>query len=142
MIGQVAQRYGNYSNVVGIELVNEPLMDVLPGGRDGTQQYHQQGNDAVRAAGYGGSVVFSDGFAEPSSWNGFLSGQNTIVDHHEYQVFTNELLQLDWQGHVDYVYSNAGEWAGGADKPVVNGEWTAAMTDCAPALVCIPCSSH
>lgn len=137
MIGQVAERYGNYSNVVGIELVNEPLMDVLPGGRDGTQQYHQQGNDAVRGTGYGGSVVFSDGFAEPSSWNGFLSGQNAIVDHHEYQVFTNELLQLDWQGHVDYVYSNAGKWAGGADKPVVNGEWTAAMTDCAPALVCI-----
>jgi glucan 1,3-beta-glucosidase len=110
-------------------------MDVLPGGRGGTQQYTQQAADAIRSAGYGGAVVFSDGFAQSSSWNGFLSGQNAIVDHHEYQVFTDELLELSYQGHVDYVYSNAGEWAGGVDKPVVMGEWTAAMTDCAPALV-------
>lgn len=135
VIGQIAERYGNNSNVVGIELLNEPLMDVLPGGRDGTQQYNQQGYDAVRGAGYGGAVVFSDGFAETSSWNGFLTGQNTILAHHEYQVFTNELLQKSWQEHVDYVYSSAGQWAGVSDKPVVNGEWTAAMTDCAPALV-------
>lgn len=118
--------------MVGIELLNEPLMPVI--GRGGTQQYYQQGFEAVRAS-FGGSVPFSDGFANANEWNGFLTGQNAIVDHHEYQVFTNELLQLDWQGHVDKVYSRVGEWGGGADKPVVNGEWTAAMTDCAPALV-------
>lgn len=103
-------------------------------GRDGTQQYYQQAFDAVRAS-YGGAIPFSDGFANANEWNGFLTGQNTIVDHHEYQVFTDELLQLSWDGHVSKVYERVGEWAGGADKPCVNGEWTAAMTDCAPALV-------
>lgn len=134
VIGQVAERYGNRSNVVGIELLNEPLTPVLAGGKSGTQQYYQQGFDAVRKS-YGGAVPFSDGFVNANEWNGFLTGQNAIVDHHEYQVFTNELLQLDWQGHIDKVYERVGEWAGGADKPVVNGEWCAAFTDCAPALV-------
>lgn len=121
--------------MVGIELLNEPLTPVLNGGIEGTKQYYTQGYNAVRGS-FGGSIPFSDGFVQPSEWNGFLTGQNTIVNHHEYQVFTNELLQLDYQGHVDKVYSSAAEWASGADKPVVNGEWTAAMTDCAPALVC------
>lgn len=56
------------------------------------------------------------------------------VDHHEYQVFTNDLVALQpWQ-HRQLVCNNAPTYASGADKWVVVGEWTAAMTDCAPAL--------
>lgn len=82
-------------------------------------------------------VVIHDGFQNPSQWNGFLTGQGSsgaIVDHHEYQAFTPELLALSPSEHVDYVYSNANEWAQGQDKFVVVGEWSAALTDCAPAL--------
>jgi glucan 1,3-beta-glucosidase len=57
-----------------------------------------------------------------------------IVDHHEYQVFTNELIALQPSEHIQLVCSNAQNFTSGTDKWVVIGEWTAALTDCAPAL--------
>lgn len=57
-----------------------------------------------------------------------------IVDHHEYQVFTNDMVAMQpWQ-HRQHVCNNLASYASSADKWVVVGEWTAAMTDCAPAL--------
>ncbi|KIW70449.1 hypothetical protein, variant [Phialophora macrospora] len=139
VIGQISDKYGSsdYADVVsGIELLNEPRMNALPGGRGATQGYYQSGFDIVRRAGHA-PVVIHDGFAAPSSWNGFLTGQGifgAIVDHHEYQTFTDELVALTPEEHVGYVYSNALSWAQGQDKFIVAGEWTAAMTDCAPAI--------
>ena len=136
---QMSQKYGgsDYSDVVsGIELLNEPKMSIIPGGRGATQSYYQSGFDTVRASGQA-PVVIHDGFAAPSSWNGFLAGQGAagaIVDHHEYQVFSNEDVAMSPEEHVSFVYSNAPSWAQGQDKFLVCGEWTAAMTDCAPGL--------
>jgi glucan 1,3-beta-glucosidase len=80
-----------------------------------------------------------------ASWNGFLSvldnnAQNgmffnappfeclvltegsVVVDHHEYQVFTNELVALQpWQ-HRQLVCNNAPSYSSEADKWVVVGE--------------------
>lgn len=137
VIGIISRQYGTdeYSDVVvGIELVNEPVLAALTGGRGAVQSYYQQGFDIVRSSGQT-PVVISDGFDSPSSWNGFLTGQGTsgaIIDHHEYQAFAQ--VDLSYDEHVGYVYSNAEEWAQGQDKFVVVGEWTAAMTDCAPAI--------
>jgi glucan 1,3-beta-glucosidase len=139
VIGQISKQYGTpeYADVVvGIELLNEPQMASLPGGRSATQGYYQSGFNIVRESG-DTPVVIQDGFANPSEWNGFLTGSGTagaIVDHHEYQVFTNELVALSPEDHVSTVYSRAQEWATGQDKYLICGEWTAAMTDCAPAL--------
>ena len=139
MIGQIANKYGgsDYADVIsGIELLNEPKMSVLPGGRGLTQDYYQKGFNIVHGAGPT-PVVIHDGFAAPSSWNGFLTGSGTsgaIVDHHEYQAFTNSFVALTPEAHIGEVYSNAATWAPGADKFVVCGEWSAAMTDCAPAI--------
>ncbi len=122
--------------ISGIELLNEPKLSALPGGRGATQSYYQSGFDVVRGAGQA-PVVIQDGLAAPSSWNGFLSGQGTsgaIVDHHEYQVFTNDFVALSPEEHVSYVYSNAPSWAQGQDKFLICGEWSAAMTDCAPGI--------
>lgn len=137
MIGAISQQYATaeYADVVvGIELVNEPLLSALSGGRGAVQSYYQRGFDLVRESGQT-PVVISDGFANPSSWNGFLTGSGSagaIIDHHEYQAFAQ--VGLSYSQHVDYVYSNANQWASGQDKFIVVGEWTAAMTDCAPAL--------
>jgi glucan 1,3-beta-glucosidase len=128
IIGQINDRYGSNPAVVGIELVNEPLMSALPGGRNAVSSYY-----SAAAPGISTGVVISDGFANPSSWNGFLPG--ATIDHHEYQVFINKQLALDGRGHVEEVYSKAAEWASGSEHTIVCGEWTAAMTDCAPALV-------
>jgi len=137
VIAQIAQQYGTsaYSDVIaGIELINEPLMSALPGGKSATQGYYQSGFDTVRQSGQA-PVVIHDGFDNPSQWNGFLTGQGTngaLVDHHEYQAFTNELVALSPADHVNYVYTSASQWAHDQDKFVICGEWTAAMTDCAP----------
>ena len=133
VIKQIADKYANNDAVVGIELINEPLMDSLPGGSGALKQYYQQGHDTI--AGRTGTVV-SDGFADSSSWSGFLS--DAVVDHHEYQVFSNDDVALSYQEHVDQVYARAGTWAQGSGHTLINGEWTAAMTDCAPALVSRP----
>lgn len=111
-------------------------MSALQGGKSATQGYYQSGFDIVRQSGQT-PVVIHDGFNNPSQWNGFLTGQGTngaLVDHHEYQVFTNELVALSPEDHVNYVYTSASEWAQGQDKFLICGEWTAAMTDCAPAI--------
>ena len=127
IISQINDRYGSNPAVVGIQLVNEPLMDSLPGGRNAVSDYYAGAAGRVSTG-----VVISDGFAAPSSWNGFLP--RATIDHHEYQSFLPEQLELDYQGHVDTVYSQAGTYNSG-DHTIVVGEWTAAMTDCAPALV-------
>lgn len=140
VIGQIASKYGSGSYndvVVGIELVNEPLMSNLPGGRYATQSYYQSAFDEVRSAGSVPAIIH-DGFDNPSSWNGFLTGQGAsgaIIDHHEYQCFTDELVSLSYSDHVSKVWSSAGEWATGQDKYLICGEWTAAMTDCAQYVV-------
>ena len=139
VIGQIAHKYGgsDYADVIsGIELLNEPKLSAIPGGKGATQGYYQSGFDVVRGVGPA-PVIIQDGLAAPSSWNGFLSGQGTsgaIVDHHEYQVFTNDLVALSPEDHVSYVYSHAPAWAQGQDKFLICGEWSAAMTDCAPGL--------
>jgi len=132
--GQVASEFGSHSAVVGIELVNEPQMASMPGGRGSLQNYYNQAYGAVRGS-YGGSIVISDGFAEPSSWDGQMT--DTILDHHEYQVFSNGDVAMSYQEHVDAAYSRAATW-GNSDKRLICGEWTAAMTDCAAALVSRP----
>ncbi|KAL0264654.1 glucan exo-1,3-beta-glucosidase [Diplodia seriata] len=143
VIRMIADKYAapSYADVVvGIELLNEPLMANLPGGRGATQSYYQTGFDAVRsvAGNDGGAmVVIQDGFANPPAWNGFLAGSGVtgaVVDHHEYQVFTNDLVAMSPQQHVDAVCGSAQAWGTGQDKWVVVGEFTGAMTDCAPAL--------
>lgn len=136
----IAQKYAasEYDDVVaGIELLNEPLMSSLPAGKAGTQGYYQDGFNIVRETGQT-PVIFHDGFATPSTWNGFLTGQGSagaMVDHHEYQVFSNEDVALTPEEHAAAVQGRTESWGTGQDKFLFCGEWTAAMTDCAAALV-------
>ena len=59
--------------------------------------------------------------------------QKVLVDHHEYQVFDNSMIQWPPWKHRQQVCNMASPYQG-SDKWVVVGEWTAAMTDCAAAL--------
>ncbi|KAJ9664738.1 glucan exo-1,3-beta-glucosidase [Neophaeococcomyces mojaviensis] len=130
VIDQAAAEFGNHPAVAGIELVNEPQTGSLPGGRSALSNYLGQAYAAVRKHS-GKSVVIQDGFQAPSSWNGFLT--DSIIDHHEYQVFTNADVRLSYADHASQAYARAANW-GGSDRRLIIGEWTAAMTDCAPAL--------
>ncbi|KAH8596733.1 glycoside hydrolase family 5 protein [Bisporella sp. PMI_857] len=134
----ITQKYAKpeYQDVVvAIELLNEPLGPAL--NLDVLKQFTRDSYGQVRAVS-DTPVVFSDAFNTPSSWNNFLGGSDTdaynaIIDHHEYQVFTNDLVAMSPAQHIQQVSTNAPSY-GGSDKWVVVGEWTAAMTDCAPAL--------
>ncbi|TVY26751.1 Glucan 1,3-beta-glucosidase [Lachnellula hyalina] len=121
--------------VVAIELLNEPLSSELD--FDDLKEFYRNGYDQVRAVS-NTPVVIQDGFVSPKTYNGFLStsdnAQNVVVDHHEYQVFTDDFVALqNWQ-HRQLVCNNVASYASGSDKWVIVGEWTAAETDCAPAL--------
>jgi len=135
----IQSKYGasDYDDVImGIELLNEPLSSEL--NLDELKQFEVDGYNQQREYSESRVVVVQDGFQPPSSYNGWLTpsdnnAQNVALDHHEYQVFTDELVALaPWQ-HRQLVCNNAASYSG-ADKWTFVGEWTAAMTDCASAL--------
>ncbi|KAK4987344.1 glucan exo-1,3-beta-glucosidase [Elasticomyces elasticus] len=135
----IANKYGasSYDDVVaGIELLNEPLAAKLDDAK--LKQFYRDGFGNVRSQSQSRTVILQDAFMSPSSYNGFLTpsdnnAQNVAVDHHEYQVFNNDLVAMQpWQ-HRQLVCNNAYSYSG-ADKWTFVGEWTAAMTDCAAAL--------
>lgn len=120
----------DYDDVVaGIELLNEPLSSEL--NLDDLKQFERNGFGQQRAISQTRVVVIQDGFQSPASYNGWLTpsddnSQNVALDHHEYQVFTDEgVAMVPWQ-HRQYVCNNVGAYAG-ADKWTFVGEWSAAM---------------
>lgn len=122
--------------MVAIETLNEPLATSITGGPNTVVQYDKDAYGDIRVVS-DTEVMIHDAFQSGTFWNDILTSSdasNVVIDHHEYQVFTDELIDLDAQGHVDYVCSNANTYAANVDHWVVVGEWTAAMTDCAPAL--------
>ena len=135
----IQTKYGasSYDDVIaGIELLNEPLSTSM--NLDDLKQFERNGYGQQRAVSQSRVVIVQDGFQQPNSYNGWLSpsdsnSQWVAIDHHEYQVFTNELVAMQpWQ-HRQYTCNNAGTYSS-ADKWTFVGEWTAAMTDCAAAL--------
>ena len=140
VLNTISSKYAtdDYSDVVaGIELLNEPLLSGISGGMNTVEGYYRDGYNMVRTYGDSVGVVLHDGFEDPSSWNGFLTpsdnnSQRVIVDHHYYQVFTDQGNALQPWAHRQGVCNDAYEWAQNQDKWLVCGEWTAAMTDCAP----------
>ncbi|GMF62635.1 unnamed protein product [[Candida] boidinii] len=123
--------------VIGIELLNEPLGPIL----DQTQltNFYNNGYQTVRK--YGDvPVIFHDAFFQtPGYWDNVLNNQfdssvwDTVIDHHHYQVFSTGELQRDITAHV----AASCQW--GKDSAyeyhwAINGEWSAALTDCATWL--------
>jgi len=136
----VAEKYAapSYQDVVvAIELLNEPLMSEIAGGEGATRSYYWNGLQTVRIIS-STFVIIHDGFQNAAHWNGFLTGggaAGVVIDHHEYQCFTNGYVAMSAPEHIRAVYANARSWGGGQDKCVIVGEWSGAMTDCADALM-------
>ncbi|KAF3932704.1 hypothetical protein ABW19_dt0203857 [Dactylella cylindrospora] len=132
VIRKIADKYAKpeyQDTVVVIELLNEPLgvslnLDVL-------RQFYYDGFGNVREVS-GTWIAISDAFQQVPYWNGVLSspGNNVIVDHHHYQVFSQDQVARDLGGQIGAACGARGETEG-SDKYVVVGEWSGAMTDCA-----------
>ncbi|KAI5781505.1 glycoside hydrolase superfamily [Geopyxis carbonaria] len=131
VIRALAKKYSaaKYNNVVSaIQLLNEPLGPLLD--MDKIRQYWMDGWGTIRDYGQV-AVVIHDAFAPITSWNGFMTEgwSNTILDTHQYQVFSPEQLKLSVDDHVQAA-CGIGRQLQGVDKWTVCGEWSAAMTDC------------
>lgn len=119
-----------YEDVIaGIELLNEPLSSMLDYAK--LRQFYQDGYNQTRETG-DTPVIIHDAFIPPQNWDILdeEAPRNLIVDHHEYQCFSNELLTLSPAQHIQLVCDNTHTWTS-KDKYVVIGDFSSAMTDCA-----------
>ncbi|KAI4258103.1 MAG: hypothetical protein LQ352_001346 [Teloschistes flavicans] len=139
VIQLIANKYAQQSYqdvVVAIELLNEPLASALTGGTNAVIQYYNDGYGDVRKIS-NTPVMLHDAFQNGSFWDGVLAPpakSGVVIDHHEYQVFKQELLNISAADHRKYVCTNSPTYAGSTSHRVVVGEWSAAMTDCAAGL--------
>jgi aryl-phospho-beta-D-glucosidase BglC (GH1 family) len=106
VIQQIANKYAQpayQDTVVAIEVLNEPQSAKVSGGRNTVVQYYNDAYGDVSVVS-DTPVVLHDGFQPGTFWNGVLSNsKNVVIDHHEYQVFTPELIDLSADQHVKYV---------------------------------------
>ena len=99
IIQQIANKYAQqeYQDcVVAIEVLNEPLATKISGGPDTVVQYYKDAYGDIRIVS-DTPVILHDAFENGTFWDGTLTApgsSNVIIDHHEYQVFTPELIDL------------------------------------------------
>ncbi|KAI4194451.1 MAG: hypothetical protein LQ346_003679 [Caloplaca aetnensis] len=99
VIQLIANKYAQQSYqdvVVAIELLNEPLASALTGGTNAVIQFYNDGYGNVRKIS-NTPVMIHDAFQNGTFWSGVLpppDKSGVIVDHHEYQVFREDLLRL------------------------------------------------
>ena len=98
VIQQIANKYAQdqYQDVVAaIEVLNEPLATSIAGGLNTVLGYYDNAYGDVRSIS-DTEVMLHDAFQTGTTFNDVLtnSGGNVVIDHHEYQVFTEELINL------------------------------------------------
>ena len=135
-LSKLADHYkGDTDVVTSIAIINEPKGNPLP--LKGIADFYTAGIKAVRAKIPGITIVVSDAFQDFSTvWNGQFNDQKSVmVDTHQYQVFDSGQLAQSPSQHVKSACALGPKLAAAsADKPVIVGEWTGALTDCAKWL--------
>lgn len=121
--------------MIAIELLNEPVLNLLD--ENMVKQFYRDGYYNMRQIS-DTTTMMHDGFWDPYCFNGFLTPQDNnaqvvVLDHHEYQIFNSEELSLNPTEHRTAACNNVIKYDQG-DKWLIVGEWSAAMTDCAPHL--------
>lgn len=80
------------------------------------------------------AVTVHDAFQGVTGWNDFGAGmKNLVLDTHHYEIFVNEQLNQDLNGHIRMA-CDFGKQMASNNKPTVSGEWTGGITDCAKWL--------
>lgn len=121
--------------VVAIQVLNEPFVPSLD--QNMVKQFYRDSYYKLRDIS-NTPILLHDGFLPPSWLNGFLNpadhgAHGVVVDHHEYQVFDPWLVGMSTTEHLTQTCKSVVDWAV-SDKWTVVGEWSGAMTDCAPHL--------
>ncbi|KAF2874494.1 glycoside hydrolase superfamily [Massariosphaeria phaeospora] len=121
--------------VIAIQLLNEPFVPVLD--EDMVKQFYRDGYYNLREIS-DTPLMLHDGFRGVEWLNDFLTPSDNgayfvILDHHEYQIFGNDAMALSPAEHRTLACNSIGAYTN-SDKWTIVGEWSAALTDCAPHL--------
>lgn len=131
-LNKLSQKYSTSNDVVtAIQLLNEPLGPILD--MDAVKQFYWDGFGNVREYQSETAVCIHDAFQDyVNYWNGFMnqaSGANNIIlDHHDYQIFSDGEVSRTPQQHIQTA-CGIGERVRQTDKWLIVGEWTGAQTE-------------
>lgn len=144
---------GLQDTVVGVEIVNEPLASKLGEGKV-LKFYYDSLGDFALAHSPQQSFVVHDAFEPIGFWDNHFSAEHrnvsapftnmscdtmkamdplVLVDHHHYQVFTDQELVQSNNDRIQAV-KNYGDALAREQRRSIVGEWSGAITDCARYL--------
>ncbi|KAF9043659.1 glycoside hydrolase family 5 protein [Rhodocollybia butyracea] len=134
----VAEQIGGMIDI--LEVLNESAGFLSTTWANVTRSFYSAAYTAVRNA-VGGSlnVMIGDAFLGVDAWTGFLtfpSGENVLMDNHEYQIFDIPQLQLSFSQHLAAtcpIRSMLSSF-GASNIWTIQGEWSTSPTDCATWL--------
>lgn len=152
VLNQIYTKYGTSDlaeeykdTILGIEVVNEPLSTELS--IDKIKKFYSETySNAREIQQLNNTIVFHDAFKQIGYWNSFLSkpgnmsnssasNYNILIDHHHYEVFDSNQLNLTIEGHLNSIRDYSSSISDELDyHPALVGEWSAALTDCTPWL--------
>ncbi|KAL4975071.1 glycoside hydrolase superfamily [Aspergillus desertorum] len=130
----LAQRYLPEDDIVTIiEALNEPH---IPGGinQDQLKAYYRETLTRAQRSSPDATLLLNDGFVQTEGWNGFMTGENVMMDTHHYEVFEGGQNAWNIEKHIDAACQLGRHHLQLVDKPVIVGEWTGALTDCTKYL--------
>ncbi len=129
VIGKLAERYKNSPQLYGIGLLNEPGKQVP---KRALKRFYRSAYWLIReTCGDQVRVIFSDRF-QPKRWNYVLHPllyRNTVIDTHQYQIFTAAGKSMPAADHLRYTVSDVPLILNRMRRhhPVIVGEWSAAL---------------
>ena len=129
----IAQRYSNYTNIWGIELINEPRYDL-----DLTllKAWYIEAYQALRKIVPNWRIVMHDSF-RAYDWVGFMNDtskfHNVSLDTHIYFVFSNALVEQTQEEKIQDACSASSQidFMMCEELPTIVGEFSFAVNDCA-----------
>lgn len=125
-----AQRFGQHPALFGIELLNEPRVDVP---LEILRQFYQHGYARLRTHLEADvAIVFHDAFRS-LAWKNFMQRPdyvNVLMDTHIYQCFNKRDLELNAQEHLELALDRkkALDEMQREELPTVVGEWSLALS--------------
>ena len=128
VLENLAVRCKSFPNLIGIELLNEPLWDVPMGV---LKQYYRAAYPLVRKHIGDKAVVIHDGF-RPNDWTtgfGAPGMTNVVLDTHLYQCFTDDDKKRDMHAHIEIAGLERKRQIDTMEQtmPVIVGEWSCGL---------------
>ncbi|EGW33121.1 uncharacterized protein SPAPADRAFT_136644 [Spathaspora passalidarum NRRL Y-27907] len=130
VVDYIFTKYGNNTNVHSIQVANEPLGPVLD--KSKLVEFYSKCLSLATEKNISAKLAFHDAFLDMEAWKTFYPGK-FILDHHFYEVFTDWQLKLDLKGHLENVRDQGEKLSRTKHRSIV-GEFSGALTDCAPYL--------